>query len=554
MLGLSRRPKWSLPARTAADVGKGLGTDAAVVAVCGDQLDAMLRSAVAGAVDVADAAGPDAGMATELVVIEALCAHPERLRSFCQAQHPAAVVAVACDLHSACSAVEEEVADGFDLAHIVAMSLAPALESEEASERAMAVTATCRAASLRARMLARQPPAGRMPWQAGQSLGRRGLLGAWHGQPSHSALIDTDACLGADRCGRCLSDCPVGAIGLEGSAVHVDPRACVSCGLCVTTCPTRAISMPGADLDGIVAAIESLTEGGVNEITAACERCALPDRPSSREVHIAPQALFSLPCVATVTPGMMIALSATGTTLHVETCADCHCYETVEAIFRFGERLTSTLGVPNLLRGVMTSRSDRREGDQDQRGAVPAAVVGVTDRHKEAPQMLGLTWHEPEATNAAVALLGDAKMPPRHDTSILDGGAPTRVVTVDAARCTMCGSCALACPRKALVLDRSDQVLRVDSSQCVACGQCVTVCPEEAVAVDRGIDMCAVLGGPQPVKALGSSRACPACGATVEIDVLVASVQRRLAIRGKPSALISSLQRCRACSGAMSKK
>jgi len=505
-------------------MGRGPVERGAVV-ICGEQLDIALRAALAGSADVGPPHAPDDGAAGALVVIEELCGHPERLTAFCQAHHPTAVVVVACDMPAARTAVDGAVAGGVDPAHVVPMSLAPAL-GRDAVERTWLVTATCRAGSRRARVLTGQPPARLVSWQAGQPLGRRGLFGAWRGLPSRAAHIDQETCAGSERCGRCRTDCPVGAVVVKGTALQIDPHACISCGRCVATCPARAISMPGADLDGITAELDSLISDGVSEIAVVCERGSPAARPGfghGEHGGLRPQAVLSLPCLAMLGTGVAIALSATDTHLSLEPCGDCPGHEVVEATARFTGRLADVLGTD-------------------------AAIAPQEDRGAGAD----LTWHEPDATNAAVALLAGRRGQGGTEEPILDDGASTRVVRVDRSRCTMCGSCALACPSTALVLDRGDQTLAVDSSRCVGCGRCVTVCPEAAVTVERGIDIGSVVNGATPLRATGPPEVCPECGVTIGADPLVASVLHRLVAQGRPPALIARLGRCPACSGTVS--
>jgi len=399
--------------------------------------------------------------------------------------------------------------------------LAPAL-GFESIERTRLVTATCRAASLRARALAGQPPARLVPWQAGQSMGRRGLFGAWRGLPSLTAHIDQDACAGAELCGRCRSDCPVGAIIVNGVTPQIDPRACVSCGRCVVTCPTRAISMPGADLDGIIAELGSLLGDGVGEIAVVCEQAVPAERPVPKGVEPGTEAVVSLPCLAVLGNGAALMLTAGGARIHTEACGNCHSHEVVESSTRFTDRLMNILG-------------------NEYNQSLPASASSTH-----------LTWSEPDATNAAVALLAGPERLGATLQQILDQGASTSVVRVDGSRCTMCGSCDLACPSTALTLDRGAQTLAVDSSQCVGCGRCVAVCPEAAISVERGIDIGSVLNGPTFLRATGRPEVCQDCGMTIDADPLVASVQRRLAAQGRAPALIDSLRRCPACSGKLS--
>jgi ferredoxin len=533
-----RHPGWSSIAGAPVGIGRGRHGPA-VVAVCGEQLDRGLRDALARSLGAGAGTGagePDAGTAVELVVVEELCSRPERLRSFYQSHRPAGLVVAACGLGAARAAADLAIADGADPAHVVAASLAPAL-GRGAAERTLLVTASCRAWSRRAEMLASAPPAGHLPWQAGQPLDRRGLFGAWRGRPSYRARVDDSACVGTERCGRCIPDCPTGAITVSGTTPQVDPRKCVSCGWCVVTCPSRAVSMAGADLDGIAAELDSLVRDGVGKIAVACERAgtegaAIPERAGS-----GPHAVIFLPCAATISPGAVLALSASGVQLDVDPCSDCRSHEMVEATTRFTGRLASVLGAD--------ARGDR--------SPVPAPVpVPVPDIAGEEGRATGVrvTWHEPEATNHIVAQLATSQSRRPTEGMLLDDGAPTFVVRVDGARCTICGSCSLACPCTALAFDPLTKVLAADSSQCTGCRRCVAVCPEEAVTVERGVDVGAVVGGPARVEVPFHRWACPECGTTASTDPLIASVQRRLAARGRSPALVASLQRCRACSGA----
>ena len=491
----------------------------AVEVLCGERLDDGARTALAAMVQEENDHGR--GVVPDLVIVEDLCARPERVCAFWRGAKPEALVVVACTQTGASRAVAHAVADGLDTARVAAVSLAPALALGSPDARSRWVVAACRAASRRARLLAGQPNAARTPWQAGQTLGRRMLLGDLRGSPSRSAHIDSARCLGAERCGRCRTDCPVGAI--RGGAVpQVDLRACVSCGRCVTTCPTGAISMPGADLAGLAVEADTLVAAGVTDLVITCERRALADdRVPGRTVG-GPQAVVSLPCVAMFPPGARLRLSAGGTRLRTEPCADCDCGEAVRADARFVDRLLSVIGAPS---------------------RPPTPVSGGEGE--------GSGWREPVATNTAIAaLLTSSADPCSVETSspIVDVGAPTRVVQVDGARCTLCGSCALACPTTALAFDAATPSLAVDSSQCSGCGQCAAVCPETAVTVVRGVDICAVARGPTPVHAFRGEQPCSRCGATVAVDPMVVSVQRRLAAQGKPPALIASLLRCPACS------
>ncbi|MBI4927960.1 MAG: 4Fe-4S binding protein [Anaerolineae bacterium] len=52
-------------------------------------------------------------------------------------------------------------------------------------------------------------------------------------------VISKDECI---QCGACESECPEGAISLEGEFYVIDESKCKDCANCVDVCPTSSIS------------------------------------------------------------------------------------------------------------------------------------------------------------------------------------------------------------------------------------------------------------------------------------------------------------------------
>jgi ferredoxin len=55
-------------------------------------------------------------------------------------------------------------------------------------------------------------------------------------------MIDIDLFL-CDKCGTCISVCPVDAILLE-DLLKIDSEKCISCGKCIKVCPSGALKFP----------------------------------------------------------------------------------------------------------------------------------------------------------------------------------------------------------------------------------------------------------------------------------------------------------------------
>ncbi len=52
-------------------------------------------------------------------------------------------------------------------------------------------------------------------------------------------VISKDDCI---QCGACETECPEGAIYMDGEFYVVDESKCKDCGSCVDVCPTGAIA------------------------------------------------------------------------------------------------------------------------------------------------------------------------------------------------------------------------------------------------------------------------------------------------------------------------
>ena len=60
----------------------------------------------------------------------------------------------------------------------------------------------------------------------------------------------------------------------------------------------------------------------------------------------------------------------------------------------------------------------------------------------------------------------------------------SRIVTIDEANCSGCGSCADLCPKRILYVDEGTQICKVtDENQCDRLRGCERVCPTGAIRI-----------------------------------------------------------------------
>lgn len=59
--------------------------------------------------------------------------------------------------------------------------------------------------------------------------------------PERLDRLMADLCIGY---GKCVRDCPVGAMTVRGNVARVDYTKCVGCGKCAASCPVGAIQIP----------------------------------------------------------------------------------------------------------------------------------------------------------------------------------------------------------------------------------------------------------------------------------------------------------------------
>ncbi|MEM1570830.1 4Fe-4S binding protein [Pyrobaculum sp.] len=102
-------------------------------------------------------------------------------------------------------------------------------------------------------------------------------------------------------------------------------------------------------------------------------------------------------------------------------------------------------------------------------------------------------------------------------------GAEGYLVTVDTARCVLCGVCAGVCPTGAIAVDEESGLITVDGGKCVECGVCQEACDVGAIKmVKRAVDLehyvVEVVQCPNCGTIYAKNRGeCPVCGFTTRL-------------------------------------
>jgi ferredoxin len=281
-------------------------------------------------------------------------------------------------------------------------------------------------------------------------------------------------------CNACVEVCSAGAIAADGDHVRVDPHLCMGCGACSTVCPSGAMGYQfprvadrGAQMKQLLSSyrhagggdamlvFHSATQGRDRIAAEAAAGRGLPARAIPVEAwHVASVGLdLLLPAIAF--GASQVAILVTG--------ADAPQYaRALREQMAIGQAIVSALGYAGTHFAVV-------ESVEALEALAPAATVAT-------PGTFLLANDKRTAIEFAVEHLHRHAPAPR-DEIALPAHAPYGEVVVDVKKCTLCLSCAGACPESAL-MDGGDQpMLKFLERNCVQCGLCEKTCPEDAITL-----------------------------------------------------------------------
>jgi ferredoxin len=287
-------------------------------------------------------------------------------------------------------------------------------------------------------------------------------------------------------CNACVEVCSTQAILADGDYVKVDPHLCMGCGACSTVCPSGAMGFQfprpadrGAQLKQLLssyrhaggrdACIVFHNSGDGREMLAqaAASGRGLPARALPLEAwHVASVGIdLLLPAIAYGANQVAIVSAGSETDEYVAA---------LQSQMAIAQALLSGLGYAGRHFSLIKAHA---AGEIAGAFEALAPATGV-----DVPATFMLPNDKRTAVEFALEhLLKHA--PARPESIALPDGAPYGEVLVDRKKCTLCMSCAGACPASAL-MDGTDQpLLKFVERNCVQCGLCEQTCPEDAISL-----------------------------------------------------------------------
>ena len=283
-------------------------------------------------------------------------------------------------------------------------------------------------------------------------------------------------------CNQCIDVCSTQAITSVGDAVRVDPYLCMGCGACATVCPSGAMTYQyprmadrGSQLKTLLNTWRVTAKGNggaplilIHNATDGRDALAamLADGAAGLPANVLPVENWH---VASTGVDLLLGAIAYGAGHVAVLAAGSEAPEYLAALRRemaLGQTVLNQLGYSGTHFSLVTSVA-----------AISAAGPGMT---VPIPAGFNLSNDKRGTLEFGVEhLLRHAPVKPELIT--LNAGSPFGAIAVDREKCTLCMSCAGACPESALMDGGEEPKLKFLERNCVQCGLCVSTCPENAI-------------------------------------------------------------------------
>lgn len=283
-----------------------------------------------------------------------------------------------------------------------------------------------------------------------------------------------------DGCSNCIEACTTEAITGFGDKIKLDPYLCQGCGTCTTVCPSGALAYQYPRVADVGVAIKAQLKayaeaGGENACllfySAESGRKALAGLKRAGQTlpdNVIPVETWSADAVGL---DLMLGALVLGASRLAVLGAGSHDLAPLEKQARLAHAMLSGMGYCGDYLQVI---------DTDSNNWLAELVI--------APVALPVPTGEfrllaDKRTTLEFVIDHLAKHAPAPvDFIELPAGAPFGVVAVSDA-CTMCMSCASACPPGALKAAADAPRLSFLERNCLQCGLCVNICPEQAISL-----------------------------------------------------------------------
>lgn len=319
-------------------------------------------------------------------------------------------------------------------------------------------------------------------------------------KPEHVAY-DAAICAGGSAqlqaCGRCITACPYDAVSRdpdETLRILLHHDACEGCGACVAACPTGALAFTEparAELFGRLTAMLAADTGAPPGRQVVVFHCGEQGRQTLEQAgeqgwSYAPATLpIEVPCLRFVGLAEMLGalgLGAAGVALLG--CEECQHGERalLQANLSLAQQIAGAFGLGAQRLRLLTAGTDTR---QEAVRALDSFVGGIEPTPLRARERYHAGATREIVADAIAAFIEQLDREP--GGLELPDGAPFAWAEVREAGCTLCRSCANACPTHAFRFDVDSQTLSFRHIDCVACGLCERVCPERVIALQPAL-------------------------------------------------------------------